>query len=310
MRLCCPRGPRTLSLPGDPIQDWRDETLQLDNGESIEDPLRGKTPPKINADLAEFTQGEIELYDKIVALSLASMRRPTSEVCVWELYLYAFGRTPQIEGFSVSSDYFRFPNFRSTLLNLAYDPLFGILRSRSLCLDLPKGKHRHTSVVQGWDSAFLALFTVPSIQSISAITSLKSEAVCQLSTDRSSITRLNLHHYQIQDCDLSSSLTATPSLKYLNYHAIIDHVWLGNATSERGVGLEPLYDALFRVSDNLQELEISKHFNDDSIHFDPDYSISYGSLSCQRGQLSILKRLHTLTIPYATLLGFPRQDHV
>jgi hypothetical protein len=300
----------TLSLAGDPLQSWRDEFSQVRDSESVEDPLRGRVPPAIHADITDFTQAEIELYSKVAGSSSASMRPLASEISVWALYLHLLQVAPQIQDFSVSSDYFRFPDFRSTVEDMARGLSMEKLRSCSLCLDLLKGKHRHASVVQHWDSALLALFAVPNIQSIAAVASLKSEAVHQLRPGGSSITRLTLHHYQIQDYDLGSLLAVTSSLRYLKYHAITDHAWRHPATLEHGVGLEPLYDALHHVSDSLQELHISQHFDEDSIHFDPDYAVGNESLSCQKGQLSSLKRLHTLTIPYATLLGFPSENRV
>lgn len=295
---------RTLSLSGDPLQGWRNNFSRIQDGESIEHPLRDKTPPALRADLAHFTQEEIELYDNLAALPSVNKRPPTSEVPVWALYLHALRLAPHIEGFSVSSDYFRFPDFRATLQVIARDSFMENLRSCSLCLDLLNGKRRHACVVKDWDSALLMPFTAPDIQSIAAVVSLKAEAVRQLRPGGSPITRLTLHHYQSQTFDLSSLLAATPNLTYLKYHATTDYGWLTAKRREQDVGLEPLYDALYHVSDSLQELHMSHEFDEDSIHFSPDYARGYEPLFRQRRELSSLKRLHTLTIPYATLLGW------
>lgn len=82
---------RTLYLAGDPLQDWRTKSPRKED-EGLEDRLRSSTLPGIHADLTDFTQGGIELFDKVLALSSASTRLPASEVSVWALYhpaLYA-----------------------------------------------------------------------------------------------------------------------------------------------------------------------------------------------------------------------------
>lgn len=152
---------------------------------------------------------------------------------------------------------------------------------------------------------------MPGIQSITAVASLKPEAVRQLGLSgrgAASITRLDLHHYQIQDVDVSSLLAATPNLKYLKYHACADYAWLGSPRrskeiSEHGIGLEPLYDALQHVSGSLQELHLSQDVDEDSYHYSPGFGQGYEPLFRRTAELSSLKRLHTLTIPYTALLG-------
>lgn len=305
----------TLSLAGDPLRDWRKRFSRIEDGESVETPLRGRTPPDIRADFTNLTtQEEIELYYKVAASYSASMRPFTSEVPLWALYLHVLGLAPRVQSLSVSSDYFRFPDFRSTLQDMAGNSTLKKLRSCNMCLDLLQGDRRHASVARDWDDALLMLFAVPDIQSIAAVVSLKPEAVRQLRPGGSSITRLTLHHYQFLDFDLSSLLATTPNLRYLKYHATTDYAWAGarcreRTTREHAVGLEPLYDALHHVSDSLQELHTSQDFDEDSIHFSPAYAWGHEPLR-QRGELSTLKRLHSLTIPYATLLGWKRKECV
>jgi hypothetical protein len=305
---------RTLSLAGDPLQSWRKSVSGYD--EIIEEPLRGKIPPGIHADLVDFTQGEIQLYHKVAALHLASTHPTTSEVPIWALYLHVFHLAPHVQDFSVSSDYFRFPDFRNTLQGMFRNPLLANLRSCSLCLDLPKGWNRHAVVVQDWDSTLLMPLTVPGIQSVAAVVSLQSEAVRQLHLGGSSITRLNLHHYQIEDFDLSSLLAATPCLRYLKYHATSDYGWLGSGYRkeapmwEHRAGLEPLYDALHLVADNLQELHTSHDIKEDSCHNVDGYGEFREPIFRQRRELTCLKRLHALTMPVARLLGWRRTDDV
>lgn len=312
------RAVRTLFLAGDPLQDWRYKIfLANKDSESNEGPLRGRTPPGMNADLSNFTQRETELYDKVAHLSSANKRPSTSEVPVWALYLHLIRLTPHVQGFSVRSDYFRFPDFRSTLQDVARDSSLRELRSCILCLDLLQRNHQHVSAIQDWDDALLALFTAPDIQSIAAVVSLKPEAVRQLRPGGSSITQLDLHHYQIQLSDLSSLLAATPSLRHLKYHARTDHSWLtyeprrkeATSDSKHRIGLEPLFNALHHVSDSLQELHVSQNFDEDSIHFCEDYAIGHEPIFRQKEELSSLERLHTLTIPYVTLLGCKNNDY-
>lgn len=309
------RAVRTLSLAGDPLQDWRNEFSPVRYDQGIEDPLRDRIPPGIHADLTEFNHGEIELYHDVSDSYLASMRPPTSEISLWALFLHMLRLTPHCQDLSVSSDYFRFPDFRRTLGDMARDSSMEKLQSCSLCLDLIHGDRRHASIVKDWDSTLLTLFAVPDLQSFAAVVSLKTEAVRQLRYGGSSITRLVLHHYQVQDFDIDSLLAATPNLRYLEYHARTDYEWVNaycweEPKPEHGEGLEALYDALHHVSGSLEELHTSHEFDEDSIYFNPAYAVDSEPSFRQRGELSSLKRLHALIIPYATLLGWQRKDRV
>lgn len=309
------RAVNTLSLAGDPLREWRTRVLDEAKHESMETPLRGRIPPVMHANFSNFTREEIEFYGHVAALYSTSKSPRTNAVHVWAVWLYVFRLMPNIQDFNVSSDYFRFPGFRETLQNVARNGSIDKLRSCSLCSDLLEGENRHACAVQEWDSALISLFAVPGIQSIAAVVSLKSDDLRQLRPGVSSITRLYLQHYQIQSFDLSSLLAATPSLRYLRYHAISDHAWVGSksylkAIPEQHVGLEPLWNALHHVSDSLQELHTSHEFDEDSFHFCPDYAIGNCPIYRQRGELSSLKQLHTLTVPYVTLLGAACNDDV
>jgi hypothetical protein len=306
---------RTLSLAGDPLQDWRHKFTDFGRSDGVEWPLEGLTPPAMHADVADFTEGEIKLYDKVAASSSASTRPPFSEVPVWALYLHAFRLTPHIQDLSVNSDYFRFSGFRSNLQDMARDPSMQKLRSCSLCLDLLQQKQRHPIVVKLWNSALLMPFAVPGIESVEVVASLQPEAIRQLLPlpGGSSITRLILHHYVGDKSGLSSLLVATPSLRYLKYHVMTDWQWLGCSRSREApfpdhpVGLETLYAALRHVGGSLQELHISQDFHEDSTHWHMNSitnSLNAVPLFRQKEELSNLKRLHTLTIPYAVLLGW------
>lgn len=172
-----------------------------------------------------------------------------------------------------------------------------------------KARNRHECAVADWDSLLLSLFAVRDMESFAAVVSLEPEVVRQPRPRGNSITRLTLHHYQYQESDLSSLLAFTPSLRYLEYHAKTEYGWRDatynqEVTSGCKVGLGLLYDALHLVSHSLQELHTSEEIVEDSCHFDPGYASNTEPPFRQREELSSLTRLHALTIPYTTLLGW------
>jgi len=303
----------SLSLAGDPLREWRHERL-LSSGESIKEAMRGIILPATHADLTAFTKIEIELYRQIKSSSSTSMRSPSSKIPVWALYLNLLRFAPHVQHFSVSSDYFRSPGFPKTLRGIIRYSSTAKLWSCDLCLDLTHGRQRHISAVGEWDDAVLSAFAVPGIQSIAAVVSLKSHAVRWLRPGGSSVTRLELHHWQTGDVDLSSLLAATQSLKYLKYHITTDYgqlnpPWGGEATPGRREGLDFLYDALHSVSGSLEELHISHDVDEDIIHYSPGFGMGYEILFRRTAELSGLKRLHALTIPYMALLGCARYGY-
>jgi len=323
------RAVRSLSLAGDPLRDWRKKMATWQDRsteatweyQTIEAPLKGLTPPAIYADLTDFTEGELKLYDKMAASSLASTRPPTSNVSVWELYLHAFRLAPHIQNLSVSSDYFRFSDFRSTLQEMARDLSLQKLRSCSLALDLMQRNRQSVVAVRPWDSALLMPFAVPDMQSATIVASLRPEVVRQLRSGGTCITRLTLKHFLNGESDVSSLLAAIPSLRYFEYHAIADWNWLTsfreNETRHYAVGLEEFYSALHHVGDSLQELHVSQGFVQDHTHeFMNDLWMARWNCPGedlpfrQRKELSDLKRLQTLTIPFAQLLGLDCVRHV
>lgn len=309
------RAVNTLSLAGDPLQDWRSRILDVARHEGIETPLQGRAPPGIRADFSNFTTEEIEFYGHVAALSATSKGPRTNVRFIWAVWLYIFRLMPNIQDFSVSSDYFRFPGFRSILQGMVRNGSIAKLRSCNLCLDLLSRDKRHPIVVEDWDSALLSLFEVPGIQSISVVASVRAQAVRQLRLGTTSITRLDLHHYQSHEVDLSSLLAATPCLKYLKYHVRCDYSWLGSsyhfdAIWVHDVGLEPLYDALHHVADSLEELHISQDVEEDSCHWAMGIGLDHEPLYGRTAKLSGLKRLQALTIPFLALLGCKRETYV
>jgi hypothetical protein len=299
---------RTLSLTGKPLEEWRKELRWKANGASVEGPLRGRTPPAILADLTGFCQRGFQLYGKMATLCLASVCPPSREIFIGTLYLQLLRSKLHVQDFSISSDYFRFPDFHDALQEMALDSTIGKLRSCSLCLDLLQPGYHYPSVVQDWDCAFFSLLTLSDIQSFAAVVSLTPQAVRRLRPGGSSITRLDLIHYQALPSDLNSLLAATPHLTCLKYHATTDYAWLG--VPGIGIGLEPLYDALHHVQDSLRELHLSQDVDEDSIHYSPGFGGGYEPLFRRTAELSSLERLQTLTIPYTALLGCARKDYV
>ena len=298
---------RALSLIGEPLVGWRNE---FSRGESAERPLRDNNPPEILGDITNFTRQEIESYAKAAALPSAHVH----EVPVWALCLHILRLASGTRRLSVSSDYFRFPAFREAFQDLANRGFLQKLEHCNLCLDLLQQHRRHPKVVQEWDSALLVPFKAPDLTCIAVIASLASAVARQLHWSGRSITRLTLHHYQTSNSDLRALLASTPKLQYLEYHAMTDCTWLKSgrrravAETGNGVGLDPLYDALHHVRDSLQVLHTSHDFHWDSYHFEQSDVIGYEPPFRRSKELSSLQRLHTLTIPYMTLLGWTTRD--
>lgn len=306
---------RSLSLTGEPLQDWRKEVrrIAIVTEESVEGPLRGRPPPDMHADMTDFTAKEIDLYNNVATPSSTS-RVTTEKAHVWALCLHIFRLTSSIEHLSVSSDYFRFADFCDALQRMAEEGLFQKLQSCDFCLDLVRGMRRYQIAVRDWDRALLTPFAAPNIKRIGAVVSLQSEAVRQLRPRGLTITRLTLHHYQLQKSDLQTLLATAPRLEYLKFHAATDYGWLGSssrqqeAIAEHAIGLDPLFDALHHVADSLQELHTSDGVDEDSLHFQPEYAGINRPPLRPRKQLSNLKQLHALSIPYLSLLGWNPKD--
>ena len=308
---------RSISLAGYPLAQWREEVWWEVRDERAERPLRGRTPPDMNADLTHLGTDETRFYEGLVAFSSTGSSRPSMEVPTWGLCLYILCLAPNTDDLSVNSDYFRYGGFRSGLQDMADTGLLGKLQNCRLCLDLAhctSGGRRHPIVVPEWETTLLAPFTAPALKSYSAVLSLRSEVVRQLRPGGLSVTRLVLHHYQNDRSDLKSLLAATPGLQYLRLHATTDYSWFNSgrreaALPEHAVGLDPLYDALYGVRDSLRELHAFHRFSEDSIHFPMAEPLSCQRTFRQRGELSTLNRLRTLTLPFISLLGWEYESY-
>ena len=139
---------------------------------------------------------------------------------------------------------------------------------------------------------------------------LNPEAVSHLRP--SSITQLTLYHCQVQEFDLDSLLAASPSLRYLEYHALVDYRWYtthwNRSRMSRSLGLEPLFGALHHVRHTLTELVTSQKFDMDSHYFEQSFAAGQEAPFRHVYELSKMKYLHTLVIPYASLLGWEEKD--
>lgn len=305
----------SFSLIGDPLHAWKTRTVvQQAPDESIENPLRDSNSPAIHVDFTEFNEEEIESCGQVAALSLTSASPHNNEVTLWAIWLYVFCLMPNIQDFNVNSEYLYFPDLRTILQDMVRNSSIAKLRSCSLCLDLRSRDKLHPLSADGWDSTLLSLLTVPNIQSITMVANLQAEAVRQLRLRTSSLTRLDLLHYQTDEVDMNSLLAATPSLKYLKYHARSDYQWVGASITDESIwehdlGLKPLYDALHHVSDSLQELHISQDIDEDRYCYTVDTGPDYQPVYRRPAALSSLKRLQTLTIPYIALLGWKRKSY-
>ncbi|KAF2723707.1 hypothetical protein K431DRAFT_344586 [Polychaeton citri CBS 116435] len=221
-----------------------------------------------------------------------------------------------LQDLDVSSDYFRYPEFCAGLRERVNKGGLQSLQSSSLCLDLPRLDPSGIDAVQYWEDALLTPFLATNIKFIAAVMTLSPQIVSQLHI--SSLTRLVLHHSQAGHFDLSGLLTTTPSLFYLEYHALVDYGWLNEAHWSKqnprpSYGLEALLDALHHVSDTLKELVTSQIIYEDCPRFHTSYGADYELPFRVHEEMSKLEHLHALSIPYASLLGWrckPDQDWV
>ena len=306
---------RSLSLIGHPLSKWRKDTAG--HGESVETPIRGLTPPVILLDLeTTFTSRELDLYQKMgplpVVTSSSKWNTSLPRLCMDVLNLLRC----YLEDLHISSDYFRYFDFGKNLRAIFETRGFQNLQSCSLCDDVILANcghwqgRPHINVVRDWDDALLAPFFAPNITSIKAVMTLTPEAV-RLVTP-SSITRLTLHHCQIQEFDLDRLLAATPRLCYLEYHAVVDFGWYkkhwSRSGTSRSLGLDPLLDAIHHVRDTLTELVTSQKFGADSHHFEWGWAAGREAPFRQCYELSQLKHLRTLVIPFASLLGWKAKE--
>ncbi|KAF2718574.1 hypothetical protein K431DRAFT_130320 [Polychaeton citri CBS 116435] len=292
---------RSLSITGDPLSRWRKEVPWTE--ESMEACFRKRPLPEILFDLSPFTPREIELYKRLTS----SLPLTDCQISLPRLCLDTIGLCTLLQHLHIGSDYFRYPDFRSNLRGMVALGNFQDLQSSNLCLDVVRNPRRHIAAVSDWEDSLITPFLVTDIKSIAAVMTLKPETISQLRL--SSLARLVLHHCQIQKSDLNGLLATTPRLCYLEYHASVDYGWLISQKGPRhSLGLEPLFDALHHVSVTLKELVTSQVFDEDCPHFQHSYCSSFEPPFRQREELSKLKHLHTLSIPYASLLGWTRKD--
>ncbi len=296
---------RSLSLVGDPLFQWRCESVQP--GGSIEESFAAH-PPELLFDLSCFTPTDITTWQNIsnsLALATSSLSK---QISLPELCLGLLSLTSHLRDLHITSDYLRYVGVRNVLQSMLESGCLQTLQSCSFCLDLLHGMRRHVNAVREWDSVLLAPFFGREIRAVAGVMALRPENVIRIR--QCSITRLVLHHCQLQESDLNSLLAATSKLVYLEYHSIVNYGWLRKQSARRGTfGLDSLFDALHHVSETLNELVTTQRFSDDSPHFHCSYGVDYEPPFRQRDDLSKIEHLQTLSIPYASILGWSRKGN-
>nr|OQO23200.1 hypothetical protein B0A51_06266 [Rachicladosporium sp. CCFEE 5018] len=157
----------------------------------------------------------------------------------------------------------------------------------------------YINFAQGWDPALLMPFVAPKIESVSVVMTLALGSIGHFPV--SSLTRLVLHHYQYRDCEVSSLLAATPKLRYLEYHALVEHGFSWGP--RRDLGLEIVYGALHNISDTLEELVATQIYVSNDNCFEGGYEDWHPQPDLHVENLTSMKCLRSLSLPYMSLLG-------
>lgn len=129
-----------------------------------------------------------------------------------------------------------------------------------------------------------------------------------------SITRLTLHHCQEQESSLDDLFSAMPKLRYLEYLASVNIGWWrssrrSNPDDRPDVGLELLYRSLYQLKDTLEELVAGQAYICANKYFEEGgLERGHGLPDRHLNNLSIMGHLHTLSIPYMSLLGREAKD--
>jgi hypothetical protein len=299
---------RKLSLIGDPLRQWRKEKTAHDY-EHAEGPSFGLIPPDILLDLKDFSVKEMDLYQSFCPRPQSGWNISLHQLCLDIINLVCH----RLEALEISSDYFRYAGFRDCLTGVIEVGSFPYLRTSSFCTNVMHGGRwdPHINVVQHWDDILLAPFSIPGIMTIQTVMALQPDSVRRLRT--STLTRLTLQHCQIGGFDLNGLLAVTPRLLYLEYHASVDHSLYRKNWSPTGMSynlrLDALSNSLHHVSDTLTDLVTYQKFDADYYGFEWGGNAACTPPFQQRHELSSMKSLRTLVVPYASLLGWLPQDH-
>ncbi|OQO09625.1 hypothetical protein B0A48_05027 [Cryoendolithus antarcticus] len=213
-----------------------------------------------------------------------------------------------LQELSVSTGIFEYPAFRSAwsaMRVLEASLSLQNLRKCSIALDVAEKISDLGYLVEfasDWDTALIMPFFAPNIETISAVMTLVPASVDPLLL--SSVTRLNLHHYQGRKYELKPLLTATPKLRFLEYDAIVqfDQNRRPPALNDL-IGLGVLYEALHLVNDTLEELVATQTYVSNDHHFEGGYEHDYPHPDFYISNLKALSRLRCLSLPYMSLLG-------
>lgn len=290
-----------ISLAGEPLHEWRSRFALL--GESIENRYRGIRPQRRYTAISAYTGEELEACEKTCQKSSKQLSRHGIELprlCIALLRL-----TFRIRSLAVSSDYFRWPYFRDSTKEIVNAGHFSKLESCMFALDLLEGQRKHVGVVQDWDNVLISPLLVSSVKHVATVATLAPGTRFPLCC---ALIRLELHHYQAQELDLGAFLATMPQLRELSYHALSHFAWFTlqrrkGSSAQRDSGLDCLFNAL-HFAPSLEELHTTQILTEDSIHFYQEHGQGLKPPYKPPYELAQLARLHTLTIPYASLLGW------
>lgn len=290
---------RTLVLSGDLLPSWKQGTTQANN------------PADTVVELPAFTPREIELQCKLTNTCFTTIQSLSIQVALPKLCLNIISLCSQLEDLSISSVYLRFPEITDTFEAMAKTGDFGSLknlRTCRFCFDLlAEQPQEQFDIFQAWDHAALMPLSAPNIEALSVAMTLAPGITNGLRT--TSITRLTLHHCQERESSLDDLFSAMPKLRYLEYLASVNTGWWrssrrSNADDRPDIGLELLYRSLYQLKNTLEELVAGQAYICANKYFrEGGLERGHGLPDRHLNDLSIMGHLHTLSIPYMSLLG-------
>lgn len=298
---------RTLVLSGDMLLSLKQGTTQANN------------PAETVMELPAFTPREIELQCKLTDTCFTTIQSLSIQVALPKLCLNIISLCSQLEDLSISSVYLR-SEITDTFEAMAKTGDFGSLknlRTCRLCFDLltehpQEHPQEQFDIFQAWDHAALMPLSAPNIETLSVAMTLAPGITNGLRA--TSITRLTLHHCQEQESSLDDLFSAMPKLRYLEYLASVNVDWWRslrrrNPDDRPDIGLELLYRSLYRLKDTLEELVAGQVYICANEYFrEGGLERGHGLPDRHLNNLSIMGHLHTLSIPYMSLLGREAKD--
>lgn len=294
-----------LSLSGDPLADWRRGLFG--HNESVEHAVKLTDVRRVLVPLQSFTSDEFSRFSG--NLELLGIRDTLSDqdLSLPGLCCGIIQCASSLQDLQVSSDYFRFREFRDGLRSIARLGHLDGLRTADLCTDIMRG-FRHMIAIEEWDEILLQVFSASQVQQLKTLTAMHPGRL-DLSP-MSALTCLVLDHHQCHDYDLKALFMATPALRHLEYTAWIDYnslpsfiygrrpPELHHRVPEGSLGLDRLFESLELVRVSLCTLITSVWITEDSPHFQEEYGSGFEPRFDISKGLAHLDALETLMIPY------------